>query len=124
MARPMPVLAYARLRPGDHEDPDVVIDKILTSPARRGDGTAEMLIERALQAVAQHWPGRLVRVTAPVGLKCFYEQFGFRKTEGPFLEHGSPYIGLTYSQRHAQAYSSEARRARQGLSLVSTFELL
>jgi ElaA protein len=82
MSKPMPVIAYARLQPGDEEDPDVVIDKVLTSPARRGDGTAEMLIERALRAVAEHWPGRLVRVTAPIGLKSFYEQFGFRKRKG------------------------------------------
>ncbi|WP_090862489.1 GNAT family N-acetyltransferase [Paraburkholderia diazotrophica] len=124
MSRPMPVLAYARLRPGDDEDPEVVIDKIMTSPRRRGDGTAEMLIERALQAVAQRWPGRHVRVTAPEGLKSFYEQFGFRKTEGPFLEHGAPYIGLSCSHRHNQTQSGDARRARHGLAFGSTFELL
>jgi ElaA protein len=124
MSKPMPVIAYARLQPGDEEDPDVVIDKVLTSPARRGDGTAEMLIERALRAVAEHWPGRLVRVTAPIGLKSFYEQFGFRKTEGPFLEHGMPFIGLTRQQRGGAETSSILRRARGGLTAINTFELL
>ncbi|TDN70551.1 GNAT family N-acetyltransferase [Paraburkholderia sp. BL10I2N1] len=121
---PMPVLAYARLRPGDEEDPEVVIDKILTSPARRGDGTAELLIERALSAIAERWPGRLIRVTAPVGLRSFYEQFGFRKTEGPFLEHGVPFIGLSCSQRGSHAQSGNVRRLRSGLSIVKTYELL
>jgi ElaA protein len=124
MSRPMPVLAYARLQPGDAEDPDVVIDKVLTSPARRGDGTAEMLIERALREIAQHWPGRAMRVTAPIGLKCFYEQFGFRKTEGPFLEHGMPFIGLTRQQRGGTEMSTSLRRTRGGLTVVNTFELL
>jgi ElaA protein len=124
MSKPMPVMAYARLQPGDAEDPDVVIDKILTSPARRGDGTAEMLIERALRAVAERWPGRMVRVTAPIGLKSFYEQFGFRKTEGPFLEHGMPFIGLTRQQRSGSDASSHAHRSRGGLATVNTFELL
>ncbi|MBN3757136.1 GNAT family N-acetyltransferase [Paraburkholderia sp. Tr-20389] len=124
MSRPMPVMAYARVQPGDLEDPEVVIDKVLTSPARRGDGTAEMLIERVLKAVAERWPGRVVRVTAPVGLKSFYEQFGFRKTEGPYLEYGVPFIGLTRHQRGAQALAGGARRERDGLAAVNTYELL
>lgn len=124
MARPMPILAYARLQPGDAEDPEIVIDKVLTSPLRRGDGTAELLIERVLQAVAEHWPGRAVRVTAPVGLRDFYEQFGFRKTEGPYLEHGVPFIGLTRQVRGGQPVFAIRRRERGGLTLVNTFELL
>ena len=124
MSRPMPILAYARIQPGDAEDPEVVIDKVLTSPARRGDGTAELLIERVLQASAERWPGRAIRVAAPVGLRGFYEQFSFRKTEGPFLEHGVPFIGLTRSPRGAKPLSGGLRRQREGLAFVNTFELL
>jgi predicted GNAT family N-acyltransferase len=122
MARPMPILAYARVQPGDAEDPEITIDKVLTSPMRRGDGTAEMLIERVLQALAQRWPGRAVRVSAPVGLRGFYEQFGFRKTEGPFLEHGVPFIGLTRQLRASQPRFGSRQRART--TVVDTFELL
>ena len=124
MSRPMPVLAYARIKPGDAEDPEVTIDKVLTSPARRGDGTAEILIERALHAIAERWPGGVARVSAPVGLRSFYEQFGFRKSEGPFLEHGVPFIGLTRPARGAQPRLRGPGRARDGLVLVNTFELL
>jgi len=119
---PMPLIAYARLLPGDAEDPDVTIDKVLTSPARRGDGTAELLIEHALRVTSTRWPGRTVRVMAPVGLKDFYEQFGFRKTEGPFLEYGVAYIGLTRRQRPGRMSWAGARGS--GLSLVNTYELL
>ncbi len=126
MSRPMPVLAYARIKPGDAEDPEVMIDKVLTSPMRRGDGTAEMLIERVLHAIAECWPGRVARVSAPVGLRGFYEQFGFRKSEGPFLEHGVPFIGLTRHPHGAQPRFAGLRRERDaaGSTLVSTFELL
>ncbi|KXU91114.1 GNAT family acetyltransferase [Paraburkholderia monticola] len=124
MARPMPVLAYARVQPGDSEDPEVTIDKVLTSPLRRGDGTAEMLIERVLDAIAERWPGRATRVSAPLELRGFYEQFGFRKTEGPYLEHGVPFIGLTRQVRGAQARFGPRRREREGVSFVDTFELL
>ncbi len=124
ITRPMPIVAYARIQPGDAEDPEVVIDKVLTSPARRGDGTAEMLIERVLQSIAERWPGRLVRVTAPVGLRGFYEQFGFRKSDGPFLEHGLPFIGLTRNTRGGAGASGVSRRERNRFAVVNTFELL
>jgi ElaA protein len=124
MARPMPILAYARLQPGDAEDPEITIDKVLTSPLRRGDGTAELLLERLLEAIAERWPGHAARVSAPVGLRSFYEQFGFRKTEGPYLEHGVPFIGLTRQVRGSQPRFSTRRRARDGEVLVNTFEML
>lgn len=124
MTRPMPILAYARVHPGDAEDPEIMIDKVLTSPLRRGDGTAELLIERVLDAVAERWPGRAARVSAPVGLRGFYEQFGFRKTEGPYLEHGVPFIGLTRQVHGSQLRFGQRRRARDGESFVDTFELL
>ncbi|MFM0739781.1 GNAT family N-acetyltransferase [Paraburkholderia xenovorans] len=124
MARPMPVLAYARLQPGDAEDPEITIDKVLTSPLRRGDGTAELLIERVLQTIAERWPGRAVRVSAAVGLRDFYEQFGFRKTEGPYLEHGVPFIGLTRQMRASQSPFGVRRRERGGMAFINTFELL
>lgn len=123
MARPMPIMAYARVRPGDTEDPEVVIDKILTSPNRRGDGTAEMLIERVLRVIAEHWPGCATRVAAPVGLRGFYEQFGFRRLEGPFLEHGVPYLGLIRHPRGA-SYLEGLRREKRGSATMTTFELL
>ncbi|WOD19760.1 GNAT family N-acetyltransferase [Paraburkholderia kirstenboschensis] len=124
MGRPMPILAYARVRPGDAEDPEITIDKVLTSPLRRGDGTAEMLVERVLQAIAERWPGHAARVCAPLGLREFYEQFGFRKTEGPYLEHGVPFIGLTRQMRGSQPLAAFRRRERDRAALVNTFEML
>jgi predicted GNAT family N-acyltransferase len=124
MARPMPILAYARVQPGDAEDPEITIDKVLTSPQRRGDGTAEQLIERVLDALAERWPGRAARVCSPVGLRGFYEQFGFRKTEGPYLEHGVPFIGLTRQGHGGQPRFGPRRRTRDEAPYVDTFELL
>jgi predicted GNAT family N-acyltransferase len=120
----MPILAYARVQPGDAEDPEITIDKVLTSPLRRGDGTAELLLDRVLEAIAERWPGHAARVSAPLNLRGFYEQFGFRKTEGPYLEHGVPFIGLTRQVRSSQPRFGARRRARDGESLVDTFELL
>lgn len=121
-AKPMPIIAYARIHPGDAEDPHATLDKVLTSPAHRGDGTAEILIERALMAVLERWPTSGVRVSAPVDLRGFYEQFGFRKTEGPFLERGVPFIRLTCQPRGV--LSRATARERGTLPAVNTYELL
>lgn len=37
-----------------------------------------------------------MRVSVPVYLKSFYEDFGFKKVEGPYLDHGMPYIGMRW----------------------------
>jgi ElaA protein len=124
MSRPMPVIAYARIRPGDSEDREVVVDKVLTSPSRRGDGTVEILIERVLNAAAARWPGCVVRVMAPSSQRDFYEQFGFRTTEGPLIEHGIPFIGLTCRTRTNPGLFGNGRKPRHSSSLAGTVDLL
>jgi predicted GNAT family N-acyltransferase len=95
------VSAYARLMPGDDVDPEAMIDKFLTSAARRDDDTANQLLEHALAAARERWPDTPVRINSPIYHEAFYERFGFRKVDGPFLEHGMPYIGMVHSTRGA-----------------------
>ena len=89
--------AYARLLPGDELDPEVIIDKLLTSSTRRDDGTHDLLVTHALAAAQTAWPGRPVHVSVPTQQENFYEIFGFRKTVGPFLEHGMPYLSMAWN---------------------------
>lgn len=93
--------AYARLTPGDDIDPEAMIDRFLTSATRRDDDTADRLIEHALDAARQRWPHAPVRIHSPIYHEAFYERFGFRKVDGPFLEHGMPYIGMVHNSRAA-----------------------
>lgn len=88
------VVAYARLRPGDEVDPEAMIDKSLTHTTRRDDDTADRLIERTLAAAHERWPQAPVRTHSPVHRETFYKRFGFRKADGPFLQHGMPFIGM------------------------------
>ena len=57
--------AYARLLPGDELDPEVIIDKLLTSSTRRDDDTHEQLVTHALAAAQTAWPGRPVPPRPP-----------------------------------------------------------
>jgi len=61
-------------------------------------------------------------VNAPVSLCAFYEQFGFRKVEGPFLDYGAPSVGLTCRARSDCAPLACGRRQRGMLPGVCTFE--
>ncbi|MET3821003.1 ElaA protein [Burkholderia sp. PvR073] len=88
------VVAYARVLPGDDVDPDVVIDKVLTSEACRDDATLEQLMQRALTAAQAAWPDVAVRTHVPAQRQAFYKRFGFRKAYGPYLEQGAPFVGL------------------------------
>jgi ElaA protein len=96
LAATMPVIAYARVNEGDEEDPDVVIDKIFTCPTRRDGKTAELLMQYTQAVIRSRWPERQARLNAPLDLRAFYERFGFKKAEGPYLEHGIRYIGMVW----------------------------
>jgi hypothetical protein len=52
-----------------------------------------------------------VRLLAPVGLRGFYEAFGFRKDEGPFVERGVRLIGLVRKSRHNGRMNQHAGEA-------------
>jgi ElaA protein len=121
ISRSMPVIAYARLREGNSETPEVVVDKVLTSPLRRSDGTAEALIERVLAATSERWPGRRVRLVAPVDLRGFYEAFGFRAAEGPFVERGVRLVNLVRKSRQIRQGSPPRMMGTGGF--VDTVEL-
>ncbi|RQT05687.1 GNAT family N-acetyltransferase [Burkholderia contaminans] len=88
------VAAYARLLPGDDIDPDVVIDKVLTSEACRDGDTLDHLLERALTAALAAWPDAALRMHVPAPRQAFYKRFGFRKAYGPYLEQGAPFVGM------------------------------
>lgn len=113
------VAAYARILPGDDIDPDVVIDKVLTSESCRDDDTLERLIGRALAAAQAAWPDTAVRTHVPAPRQAFYKRFGFRKAYGPYLEQGAPFVGLVRSAdraagtlRHLLSRAVSASRSR------------
>ncbi|WP_207005135.1 GNAT family N-acetyltransferase [Trinickia mobilis] len=94
MTRPMPILAYARIRPGEIEHQEVLIDKMLTSPSRRGDGTAYALLEHVMHVVDARWPRHRVRALAPAAQRPLYERFGFRGALETRAECSMPFVAF------------------------------
>jgi len=79
MTRAMPICAYGRIRPGETAYQDVVIDKMLTSPAHRRDGMADALFDHLLRVIDARWPRHRVSALAPLAQRARYERFGFRR---------------------------------------------
>jgi ElaA protein len=106
------IVAYARLRPADDVDPEVAIDKELTLTSHRDNETSRHLLEYALEAAHERWPGVPVRTHSPVHREPFYKRLGFRKVDGPFLEHGMPFIGMVRSHHTAPQPLRHSRRTQ------------
>src|ERR1700744_5184 len=53
---PMPTPAYARLSVDEDDEPEVWVDRLFTNAQRRGDGTAETLLDYLQREVARRWP--------------------------------------------------------------------
>ena len=56
------VVAYARLVPGNEQEPEVVMDKLLTVSKRRDDDTRDLLMIHALAAAQTVWPGHPIHI--------------------------------------------------------------
>jgi ElaA protein len=111
------IAAYARLLPGDEQDPEVVIDKVLTTPKRRDDDTHDLLVTHTMAAAQTVWPNHPIHISVATHQEAFYESFGFRKAVGPFLEHGIPYIGMAWRDPET-SQASELNRLAEQLGLV------
>jgi predicted GNAT family N-acyltransferase len=100
MTRAMPILAYARIRPGDAEHQEVVMDKFLTSPSRRGDGTARALFEHVMHVIDARWPGHRVRAFVPAVQRTLCEKFGFRQVCETRAECSEPVVAFVRGVRY------------------------
>jgi ElaA protein len=114
------VAAYARLVPGDDQDPEVTIDRILTRAERRNDDTHDLLIAHALAAAHAMGAGCPIHVNAPVHHEARYEGFGFRKIAGPYLEHGIPHVAMAWRPSVLGRHAASVMHAVQWISPPAT----
>jgi ElaA protein len=101
------VVAYARLLPGNEEEPEVVIDKLLTVSKRRDDDTRDLLMTHALAAVQTVWPDHPIHINVSAHLEVFCESLGFRKAVGSLLDQGASCVGM--AKAHAQTGTPRER---------------
>jgi ElaA protein len=85
------VLAVARLLPPGSCYAEASIGRVATAGRVRRTGLGRALFQRALDEVAQRWPGP-VRIMAQSYLTKFYAEFGFLIQGDEFLEDGIPHF--------------------------------
>jgi ElaA protein len=84
-------LAVARLLPPGSCYAEASIGRVATAGRVRRTGLGRALFQRALDEVAQRWPGP-VRIMAQSYLTKFYADFGFLIQGDEFLEDGIPHF--------------------------------
>lgn len=91
------LLGYLRLLDPQRHDGDVVIGRVVIAPQGRGLGLGHELMEQALAAIAQRWPGLPIYLSAQAHLQGYYGRYGFAPVTAVYLEDDIPHIGMRRS---------------------------
>ena len=87
--------AITRLLPaGVSYSSEVSIGRVVTAASVRRTGLGKELMTRSLEALANHWPGEPIRLSAQQYLERFYADFGFEAVGESYLEDGIPHIAM------------------------------
>ena len=88
------LVCYARLTPPASRFPEPSIGRIVTCKARRGTGLGVELVQQAIAACHEHWPGQAITISAQQYLEKFYRGFGFASESEPYMEDGIPHLQM------------------------------
>ncbi|WP_375057065.1 GNAT family N-acetyltransferase [Zobellella sp. DQSA1] len=92
------LLATARLLgPGVQTPEHVWIGRVAVAASARGQGLARQLMQRAMAAVAERWPGYPLRLGAQTYVRDFYASLGFIALGDVYLEDGIPHQQMEWS---------------------------
>lgn len=86
--------AYARLVPPKLKYVEPSIGRVITSSEFRGQGLGKELMQRAVQAMDELYPGLAIRIGAQQYLERFYSGFGFVTASPTYIEDGIPHVEM------------------------------
>jgi len=84
--------AYLRLLGAVRDE--VVIGRVIVAPEGRGNGLGHRLLEEALHACAERWPGRPLFLSAQAHLQAYYGRYGFTACSAVYDEDGIPHVDM------------------------------
>lgn len=73
---------------------EVAIGRVVCARAARGNGQGHGLIARAVEEMAERWPGRVIKLSAQAHLQGFYAGHGFVAEGETYLEDGIPHVEM------------------------------
>jgi ElaA protein len=84
--------AYARIVPPGISYKEASIGRVVTSAKHRRQQLGKQLMQQAIDETQQLYGHVPIRIGAQQYLKKFYEGFGFRDLNKPYMEDGIPHI--------------------------------
>ena len=88
------LVAYARLIKPGVSYTQASIGRVVVSPAARGAGLGQTLMEEALKQTERLYPAQPIKIGAQQPLENFYNDLGFKRTSEMYLEDGIPHIHM------------------------------
>ena len=88
------LVAYLRLLDPESQGGDVVIGRVIVSPAARGTGLGHQMLEEALERIEDIWPQTPIFLSAQAHLQKYYGRYGFVVAGEEYLEDDIPHIGM------------------------------
>lgn len=88
------VAAYARILPPGTRFEQPSIGRVLTGLPSRRSGLGRELMRRAIEVIAEHYPGQPIRISAQCYLERFYRELGFSVDSAPYPEDGIPHVEM------------------------------
>ncbi len=91
------IVAYARITKPGVRFAEPSIGRVITTRKGRGQGLGRTLMERAIEAIEQDFPGEPIRISAQQYLEKFYGSLGFQTVSEPYLEDNIPHLEMVRS---------------------------
>lgn len=89
------IIAYVRiLEKGISYENYPSIGRVVTAQNTRGTGAGRLLMLEAIKCTNQLFPGEIVKISAQVYIKGFYESLGFETIGEEYLEDNIPHIAM------------------------------
>ena len=72
----------------------ISIGRVVVSDKARGCGLAHKILTKAIAVCHQFHPGKSIKISAQEHLEQFYQQHGFTRVTGMYLEDNIPHIAM------------------------------
>ena len=88
------LITYCRILPPGVPYKEPSIGRVVTVPAKRGEGAGKVLMHKAIEYVSEHFANANIRISAQQYLEKFYQGFGFSTVSEPYNEDGILHIEM------------------------------
>jgi ElaA protein len=85
---------YLRLIDAGCKHVEPSIGRVLSATKFRGLGLGKRMMQVAIRAASQHFPGQNIRISAQSYLLRFYTELGFEVVGSEYLEDGIPHVEM------------------------------